>query len=158
MSVCAVINQVVFEVEEREDLVPFDEEWEAQRAAQVTFSEMEVVEEGKGEEEEDEEEDDDDDDEEDDDDDDEDEDEVRFFLLSCLCASLLFLLRSSLSFPPFYPHGILSILLLLALYCSLTIYVEMPQLCGRNHRDYTTPTTMTLAPLCAISTAKMAAF
>jgi Centromere protein B dimerisation domain len=106
VSVCAVINQVVFEVEEREDLVPFDEEWEAQRAAQVTFSEMEVVEEGKGEEEEDEEEDDDDDDEEDDDDDDEDEDEVRFFLLSCLCASLLFLLRSSLSFPPFYPHGI----------------------------------------------------
>ena len=36
-----VINQVVFEVEEREDLVPFDEEWEAQLAARVTFSEVE---------------------------------------------------------------------------------------------------------------------
>lgn len=42
-SVCLVqvINQVVFEVEEREDLVPFDEEWEAQLAARVTFSEVE---------------------------------------------------------------------------------------------------------------------
>jgi TATA-binding protein-associated factor Taf7 len=113
MSVCAVINQVVFEVEEREDLVPFDEEWEAQRAAQVTFSEMEVVEEGKGDEE-DEEEDDDDDDDEEDDDDDEDDDEVRLFKLSRLCASLLCLLRSSLSFLLFIPTESLSILLLLA--------------------------------------------
>lgn len=83
----AVINQVVFEVEEREDLVPFDEEWEAQRAAQVTFSEMEVVEEGEGkgegEEEDDEEEDEDDNDEEDDDDDDEDDDEVCIILSFC---------------------------------------------------------------------------
>ena len=31
----------MFEVEEREDLVPFDEEWEAQLAARVTFSEVE---------------------------------------------------------------------------------------------------------------------
>jgi TATA-binding protein-associated factor Taf7 len=113
MSVCTVINQVVFEVEEREDLVPFDEEWEAQRAAQVTFSEMEVVEEGKGDEE-DEEEDDDDDDDEEDDDDDEDEDEVRLFKLARLCASLLCLLRSSLSFLLFIPTESLSILLLLA--------------------------------------------
>jgi hypothetical protein len=105
--VCAVINQVVFEVEEREDLVPFDEEWEAQRAAQVTFSEMEVEEEGKGEEEEEDDDDDDGDDEEDEDeDDDDDEDEVRYFLLSRLCDSPLFLHRCSLCFPCFHSHGI----------------------------------------------------
>jgi hypothetical protein len=33
-----VINQIVFDVEEREDLVPFDEEWEERNAAAIAFA------------------------------------------------------------------------------------------------------------------------
>lgn len=108
VCVCAVINQVVFEIEEREDLVPFDEEWEAQRAAQVTFSEMEVEEENKEEEEEEEDDDDDDDDEEDDeDDDDEDEDEVCYLLILLLSPiSVFYMPSSSFSFFPSSPNHI----------------------------------------------------
>ena len=103
ICVCAVINQVVFEIEEREDLVPFDEEWEAQRAAQVTFSEMEVEEENKEEEEEEEEDDDDDDDDEEDDEDDDDEDEDEVcYLLILLLSPFLFFICLPLPFPSFH--------------------------------------------------------
>ena len=75
-----MINQVVFEVEEREDLVPFDEEWEAQRAAQVTFSETEekMLLEQNGDDEDDEDENEEEDD--GDDDEDDDEEEVGLFV------------------------------------------------------------------------------
>lgn len=86
-----MINQVVFEVEEREDLVPFDEEWEAQRAAQVTFSEAEENmlngdEEDNEEEEEDENEEEEDGDE---DQDEEDDDEVGLSVIKCILFSLI---------------------------------------------------------------------
>lgn len=80
-----MINQVVFEVEEREDLVPFDEEWEAQRAAQVTFSEAEDnMLDGDEEDNEEEEEED-----EDEDQDEEDDDEVGLSVIKCILFSLI---------------------------------------------------------------------
>ena len=72
-----VINQVVFEVEEREDLVPFDEIWEASLAA-AKFTEMQEDEdEGEAGDDELEGGDDEDEDGEDEDEDDDDEDQVR---------------------------------------------------------------------------------
>ena len=68
----------MFEVEEREDLVPFDEIWEASLAA-AKFSEMQAEDEDEGEAGDDELEggDDDDDDDEDDEEEDEDEDDDK---------------------------------------------------------------------------------
>lgn len=67
------INQVVFEIEEKENLQPFDEEWEARNAASIAYAiEMAEMEEEEGEEEDVGEEEEDD---EDDDDMDEEEDE-----------------------------------------------------------------------------------
>ena len=81
----SVINQLLFEVEDREDLVPFNEEREIFEAAAVKFAEIEEEEEEEndemeggeeGDEEEDGDEgDEDEEDDEDEDDDDEDDDE-----------------------------------------------------------------------------------
>lgn len=70
------INQVVFEIEEKENLQPFDEEWEARNAASIAYAiEMAEMGDEEGEEEDVGEEEEDDEDDDDDMDEDEDEDE-----------------------------------------------------------------------------------